>query len=49
MAQTSPQKTLLFSYDASGDVISISYNGTEYFYLRNGQNDVAGLMAARVW
>ena len=44
MAQTSPQKTLLFSYDASGDVISISYNGTEYFYLRNGQNDVVGLM-----
>ena len=44
MAQTSPQKTLLFSYDANGDVISVNYNGTEYFYLRNGQNDVVGLM-----
>ena len=44
MAQISPQKTLLFSYEASGDVISINYNGTEYFYLRNGQNDVVGLM-----
>ena len=30
--------------DASGDVISVKYNGTEYFYLRNGQNDIVGLM-----
>ena len=34
----------LYSYDASGDVISVNYNGTEYFYLRNGQNDIVGLM-----
>ena len=34
----------LFSYDANGDVVSVNYNGTEYFYLRNGQNDVVGLM-----
>jgi len=34
----------LFSYDANGDVISVNYNGTEYYYLRNGQNDVVGLM-----
>ena len=26
----------LFSYDANGDVVSVNYNGTEYFYLRNG-------------
>ena len=36
----------LFSYDANGDVISVNYNGTEYYYLRNGQNDVVGLMDA---
>ena len=30
--------------DTSGDVISVNYNGTEYYYLRNGQNDVVGLM-----
>ena len=36
----------LYSYDASGDVISVNYNGTEYYYLRNGQNDVVGLMDA---
>ena len=34
----------LYSYDANGDVISVNYNGTEYFYLRNGQNDIVGLM-----
>ena len=34
----------LFSYDANGDVVSVNYNGIEYFYLRNGQNDVVGLM-----
>ena len=27
----------LYSYDANGDVISVNYNGTEYYYLRNGQ------------
>ena len=34
----------LFSYDANNDVISVNYNGTEYYYLRNDQNDVVGLM-----
>ena len=34
----------LFSYDANGDVVSVNYNGIEYFYLRNGQNDIVGLM-----
>ena len=34
----------LYSYDANGDVISVNYNGTEYYYLRNSQNDVVGLM-----
>ena len=26
----------LYSYDANGDVVSVNYNGTEYYYLRNG-------------
>ena len=34
----------LFSYDANGDVVSVNYNEIEYFYLRNGQNDIVGLM-----
>ena len=39
-----PEKSLLFSYDANGQAISVNYNGTEYYYLRNGQNDIVGLM-----
>ena len=34
----------LYSYDANGQLISVNYNGTEYYYLRNGQTDIAGLM-----
>ena len=35
---------LLYSYDADGSLVSVNYNGTEYYYLRNGQNDVVGLV-----
>ena len=34
----------LYSYDASGQLLSVNYQGTEYFYLRNGQSDIVGLM-----
>ena len=34
----------LYSYDASGNLVSVNYNGTEYYYMRNGQNDIIGLM-----
>ncbi len=44
MAQVAPEKSLLFSYDANGQAVSVNYNGTEYYYLRNGQNDIVGLM-----
>ena len=29
-----PVQTL--SYDAGGNVVSVNYNGTAYYYLRNG-------------
>ena len=44
MRQVAPEKSLLFSYDANGQAVSVNYNGTEYYYLRNGQNDIVGLM-----
>ena len=44
MAQVAPEKSLLFSYDANGQAVSVNYNGTEYYYLRNGQNDIVSLM-----
>ena len=33
-----------FSYDSLGNAVSILYNGTEYYYMRNLQGDVIGLM-----
>ena len=36
----------LFSYDASGNVVSVKYNGAEYYYLRNGQGDIVKLIDA---
>ena len=37
---------LLFSYDASGNVVSVKFNGTEYYYLRNAQGDIVKLIDA---
>lgn len=38
-------KTLHFTYDAIGPM-SVNYDGTEYYYLRNAQGDVTGLVDA---
>ncbi len=35
---------LLYSNDAGGTLFSLDYNGTEYYYLRNGQNYVVGFI-----
>jgi RHS repeat-associated protein len=35
-----------FSYDASGNVVSVIHNGTEYYYLRNAQGDIVKLIDA---
>jgi len=32
-----------YTYDSNGQLVSINYNGTEYYYIRNGQNDIIGL------
>ena len=37
---------LMFSYDASGNVVSVDYNGDEYYYLRNAQGDIVKLIDA---
>ena len=37
---------LLFSYDASGNVVSVDFNGMEYYYLRNAQGDIVKLIDA---
>ena len=35
---------LRFSYDASGKVVAVNYNGNYYYYLRNAQNDIVKLI-----
>ena len=35
---------MLFSYDAAGNVAAVNYNGTYYYYVRNGQGDVVRLI-----
>ena len=36
---------LHFTYDSTGP-LSVNYNGTEYFYVKNAQGDVTGLVNA---
>lgn len=36
--------TLRFSYDAAGQVQAVDFNGTYYYYLRNGQGDIVKLI-----
>ena len=44
ISQVTGNDTLLFSYDAAGNVVAVNYNGTYYYYVRNGQNDVIRLI-----
>ena len=38
--------TLHYRYDTNGTLLSMNLNGTEYYYLYNGQRDVIGLYDA---
>ena len=33
-----------FDYDESGNVYSVNYNNADYYYIRNGQNDITGII-----
>ncbi|MBQ9833179.1 MAG: RHS repeat-associated core domain-containing protein, partial [Clostridia bacterium] len=35
---------LLFSYDSLGNVIAVNFNGTYYYYIRNLQGDIIGIL-----
>jgi RHS repeat-associated protein len=35
-----------YTYDSNGNLFSLEYNGAIYFYVRNAQNDVIGLIEA---
>ncbi len=34
---------IYYTYDANNDLVSMNLNGTEYYYIRNGQGDIIGL------
>ena len=36
--------TSRYMYDSAGSIVSMIYNGTEYYYVKNGQGDVIGLI-----
>ena len=44
--ETNGTDTLHYRYDTNGTLLSMNLNGTEYYYLYNGQRDVIGLYDA---
>ena len=43
-AEITGNQIIYYTYDASGHVVTMSVNGVEYYYVRNGQNDVIALV-----
>jgi RHS repeat-associated protein len=44
--ETTGSDELHYSYDSWGQLVSLKLNGTPYFYTRNGQGDITGLIDA---
>jgi len=42
--ETTGSDKIHYSYDASGNLFSMNMNGTEYYYTRNAQGDITGLI-----
>lgn len=43
-AEITGNQIIYYTYDASGHVVTMNVNGAEYYYVRNGQNDVIALV-----
>jgi RHS repeat-associated protein len=43
-AEITGNQIIYYTFDASGQVVTMSVNGAEYYYVRNGQNDVIALV-----
>ena len=46
IGQTDGTNTLYFRYDSNNSLISVIYNGTEYYYVKNGLGDITGIVDA---
>lgn len=44
MEQTGTNTPIYYAYDGNGNLFLIQYEGQNYFYARNAQNDIVGLM-----
>jgi RHS repeat-associated protein len=44
--KTGTNPAIHYTYDANGQLFSLEYNGNSWFYVRNAQNDVIGLVEA---
>ncbi|EYE87111.1 hypothetical protein Q428_15270, partial [Fervidicella metallireducens AeB] len=42
--ETDGTDTIYYSYDSSDNLISMKLNGVEYYYIRNAQGDIIGLL-----
>ena len=42
--QKTGNNTLVFMYDNNGDIFGVVYNGAEYYYIKNAQNDVVAIV-----
>jgi RHS repeat-associated protein len=42
--ETTGSDKIHYSYDASGNLFTMNLNGTEYYYVRNAQGDITGLI-----
>jgi RHS repeat-associated protein len=36
--------TIYYTYDSSDNIVSMNLNGVEYYYVKNGQGDIIGLL-----
>jgi RHS repeat-associated protein len=44
--KTGTNPAIHYTYDSNGSLLSLEYNGSSWFYVRNAQNDVIGLVEA---
>jgi RHS repeat-associated protein len=42
--ETNGTDNLYYTYDSSDNLVSMNLNGVEYYYIRNAQNDIIGLL-----
>jgi len=44
LAQETNGVKIWFTYDAGGNLVGLQYDGRDYYYVRNGQGDITGIL-----